>query len=61
MFMTIWCLILTAIVVVQGYMIIRLCEEVEALKTWKPFADLMGIEVPESYKRANKNQKGGEK
>ena len=59
MIMTIWCLILTAIVVVQGIQIAKICDCLEKIKSWKPFIELCGIQVPREYMRANK--KGGEK
>ena len=44
--MKFWVIFLTIVVAVQWYMIVWLCEEVEAIKSWKPFVDICKIKIP---------------
>ena len=45
MIITIWVLVLTAIVVIQGIQIAKICDCLEQIKRWKPFIE-MGIRMP---------------
>ena len=45
MIMTIWVLVLTATVAIQGIQIAKICDCLEKIKEWKPFIE-MGIRMP---------------
>lgn len=45
--MTIWCVILTIGFLTQGVYIRILEKEIEAIKSWYPFCELLKIKIPE--------------
>lgn len=45
--MKFWLLILTIIVIAQGKIITDLMEEIEAIKSWYPFCEILKIKIPE--------------
>lgn len=45
--MKIWLLILTIIIIVQGKLITDLMEEIEAIKSWYLFCEILKIKIPE--------------
>ena len=45
--MKFWLLILTIIIIAQGKMITDLTEEIEAIKSWYPFCEILKIKIPE--------------
>ena len=46
--MTFWCIVLTIGFIVQGAYIRSLEKEIEAIKSWYPFCEIMGIQIPEN-------------
>lgn len=45
--MTIWCVILTIGFLTQGVYIRILEKEIEAIKSWYPFCEILKIKIPE--------------
>lgn len=45
--MKFWLLILTIIIIAQGKLIIDLMEEIEAIKSWYPFCEILKFKIPE--------------
>lgn len=45
--MKFWLFILTIIIIIQGKTIINLTEEIEAIKSWYPFCEILKIKTPE--------------
>ena len=45
--MKFWLLILTIIIIAQGKMITDLMDEIEAIKSWYPFCEILKIKIPE--------------
>lgn len=45
---TIFNIILIVLIIVQGFRITSLEEEIEAIKSWYPFCEIMKIRIPES-------------
>ena len=43
--MKFWLFILTIIIIAQGKMITDLTEEIEAIKSWYPFCELLKIKI----------------
>jgi hypothetical protein len=46
--MTFWCIVLTIGFIVQGAYIRRLEKEIEAIKSWYPFCEIMKIRIPKN-------------
>ena len=44
--MIFWCILLTIGFIVQGAYIRRLEEEIEAIKSWRPFCEIMKMKIP---------------
>ena len=45
--MKFWLLILTIIIIAQGKIITDLMEEIEAIKSWYPFCEILKFKIPE--------------
>lgn len=45
--MKFWLFVLTIIIIAQGKMITDLMEEIEAIKSWYPFCEILKIKIPE--------------
>lgn len=44
--MTFWCIVLTIGFIVQGAYIRSLEKEIEAIKSWYPFCEIMKMRIP---------------
>lgn len=45
--MTFWCIVLTIGFIAQGAYIHSLEKEIEAIKSWYPFCEILKIKIPE--------------
>lgn len=45
--MKFWLLILTIIAIAQGKIIADLMDEIDAIKSWYPFCEILKIKIPE--------------
>ena len=43
---TLWLITLTILVLLQGYYMRKLEEEIEAIKSWYPLCELMKLRIP---------------
>lgn len=44
--MTFWCILLTIGFIIQNAYIRKLEEEIEAIKSWYPFCEIMKMKIP---------------
>lgn len=45
--MKFWLFILTIIIVIQGKRISELTDEIESIKSWYPFCEMLKLKIPE--------------
>ena len=43
---TFWCIVLTIGFIAQGWYIHQLGEDIEAIKSWYPFCEIMKMRIP---------------